>query len=208
MPDWNFDAAFTKALQERISASGRLSNATIEPLKVESIDSVRGRDRRAPIDTKKLLSLAKEQGFDTVIALLPELKSNTPEAAPGLSLVRRKLPGLDGVNACAAISARIFRVSDGKQIGYAGPDPCTYGGLQLAWHDDWASYSVDEQQAVLSALKQHAELVLGMALAPLGLRPVSPPWRYLPVGLARELADFVWCGHSNGSDGSPPVARL
>lgn len=153
---WNLDATLANDLVERIIAGGQIKGD------VSSIAT-------SPSKVSEILSEARAQGFDAVLAVLPEENVHDRTLAAGVTLLHRKLPGVDKVHPCTIAAMRVFRVSDGKQIGVYVPDPCGYAKNTLVWHDSWAEYLDEEKQATLTALQEFAQRQLRSALVSLEL---------------------------------------
>ncbi len=151
-----WDAKVRAFLQERIVASGRTSG-TVERLVVTTSDR------------KAILALARD--FDAVVAVLPEDNPNDRLLPAGPGITRRKLPGLDHLYACDGMAVRIWRVADGKQIGYGHPNPCTARPINGVWHDQWAEYTDEEKRATVELVSTFVMEQLGMALVDLKLQP-------------------------------------
>jgi len=73
VPDWGLDADVRKYMQERIVASGRIKG-DVEPLEV------------AVSERKAMLALARDKGFDAIVAVLPEQDPNDRLLPPGLGI--------------------------------------------------------------------------------------------------------------------------
>jgi hypothetical protein len=104
-----------------------------------------------------------------VLAVLPEQNVHDRTIAAGVTLLHRKLPGVDKVHPCIVVAVRIFRLSDGKQIGVFVPDPCSYAKNALVWHDTWEAFSAEEKQAALATLQEHSLERIRKALVELNL---------------------------------------
>jgi hypothetical protein len=143
LPDWTLDAEVRKQLLEEISASGRLT-ATLEPW------------LNAPADNwKSIVSVGRAQGFDAVLVVEPVQNENDRLLPPGPSLRHNKLMGLDRVHICNSTKVEMYRISDGKRIAFAMPNPCDYTKSlppEQGWHANWAGYSDEEKRAVLEAI--------------------------------------------------------
>jgi hypothetical protein len=74
------------------------------------------------------------------------------------------------VNPCAGMVVRVWRVSDGKQIGFTAPDPCNFEQNSPVWHDRWGEFSDEEKQATLTTLGDFVGQQLKSALVTLKLR--------------------------------------
>jgi hypothetical protein len=157
VPDWGLDKAVARQMQSRIIESGRISGNVV------AIDGPFS-------DMKQVFALASEQGFDTVLAVLAVNNSNDRLLAPGMSVARRKLAGLDHINLCGSMILRMYRVADRKQIAVAMPDPCSYSKTNAVWHDNWADYTDAEKQETLSALGDRARTLVGEGLIELNFR--------------------------------------
>ena len=151
VPNWGLDAAVTSQMKEAIVASGKIAGEIV-PLDV------------SPPDIKTLLATARAQGFDAVLAVLPEANVHDSSIVPGAILLRRKLPGVDRVYPCNGMVLRMSRVSDGRQIGFAVPSACSDMPKALVWHDAWADFTADEKRVTLDAVKSYIHQQVGTAL--------------------------------------------
>jgi len=151
VPNWSLDAAVTSQLKETIVASGRITGEIV-PLVV------------FPPDKKTLLATAHAQGFDAVLAVLPEENVHDSSIVPGAILLRRKLPGVDKLYPCNGMALRMYRVADGRQIGFAVPSACSDTPKALVWHDAWTDFTTDEKSMTLDAVKFYIRQQVGMAL--------------------------------------------
>jgi hypothetical protein len=103
--NWDLDAQVMNSVKEIVVASGRITGEVV-PLAASSAD------------IRAIEVSAGAQGFDAVLAVLPEASSGADYLAPGPTLSRRKLPDFDKSWACNGMALDIFRISDGKQIGH------------------------------------------------------------------------------------------
>lgn len=161
LPDWTLDAEVRKQLLEEISASGRLT-ATLEPWE----DAPAG-------NYKSTLAAAREKGFDAVLVIETTANSHDRLLPGGPSLQHRKVLGLDKVYVCNSMRADMYRVADGKRIGFEIPDPCDYSRSlppAQAWHDNWADYSDDDKRVVLEEVSAHVRKQIYMVLTTLNLQ--------------------------------------
>jgi hypothetical protein len=154
IPDWALDADVRALMQERIIASGRIKGA-VEPLVVPTSDR------------KAMLALARDGGFDAVVAALPEEDPNDRFLAPGPGTLYRTALGLKHLRACDGMVVRIWRVHDGKQIGYNHPDQCTRLPVAAVWHDKWSDYTDGEKHTTLELVRSFVRQQIMMALADL-----------------------------------------
>ena len=139
VPDWGLDTAVTAQVKEAVVSSGKIKGE-VAPLV-------------APLpDRRTLIATARAQGFDSVLAVLPEENVHDSSIVPGAILLRRKLPGVDKLYPCNGMTLRMFRVSDGKQIAYAVPSACSDMPKALVWHDKWTDFTVDEKRVTLDAV--------------------------------------------------------
>jgi hypothetical protein len=155
--DWGLDATVMSDLRDRVIASGRITGDVVSVATTSS-------------DTKTIIALARDQGFDAVLAVLPTENPNANYIAPGAVLLRRKLPGVDKLYACNGMALRIFRVSDGKQIGYAFPNSCTVKPSAPAWHDTWAQFTDEEKKATVDAVQSYIGFQVEEALSAVNIR--------------------------------------
>jgi hypothetical protein len=117
----------------------------------------------------EIIAEAKAKGFDSVLIVLPQANPQDQTIAPGITLLHRKALGLDRVHPCDVVAARLYRVSDEHQIGFATPDPCNYAKNTKIWHDTWAEFSDDEKKATLEALQEFTVGQLRSALVKMKL---------------------------------------
>jgi hypothetical protein len=157
LPDWHIDATIAKDIVEQIVAGGKIGGETIAWVASANKES-------------ELVHEAGEQGFDTVLVVLPEENVHDRALGSGVTLLHRKIPGVDKVHPCIVGAVRVFRVSDGKRIGAEVIDPCSYARNTLVWHDTWDAYSDDEKQAALNALQNQSLERIRKALVELKLR--------------------------------------
>jgi hypothetical protein len=69
--------------------------------------------------------------------------------------------------------ADMYRVADGKRIGFEIPDACDYTRSlppAQAWHANWADYSDDDKRLVLEEVSAHVRKQIYMVLATLNLQ--------------------------------------
>jgi hypothetical protein len=91
----------------------------------------------------------------------------------GPSLLHKKALGLDRVHVCNSMRADMYRVADGKRIGFEIPDACDYTKSlppAQAWHENWADYSDDDKRLVLEEISAHVRKQIYMVLATLNLQ--------------------------------------
>jgi len=157
VPGWGLNAAVAKVLAEQIVAGGKISGEVL-PLAMTS-------SKRSEI-----LSEARTQGFDAVLAVVAEPSVPDPALVGGVMLVREKRLGVDRIYPCGGIIVRVWRVSDGKQIGFTAPDPCDLNDKLPAWHDKWEEFSDAEKQATLTDLQDFVIERMNSALLHLKLR--------------------------------------
>jgi hypothetical protein len=155
VPGWNLDAAVTKDLVQHIAVGAKISG------EVTSLTA-------SSTKQKEIIGEARKQGFDALLVVLPEENVHDRSLGSGVTLWRRKIPGVDKVYPCAVVAIRVFRTADGKQIGFTTPDPCVKPEA-LVWHDSWTEFSDEERQATLAALQAFAEQQLRSALVSLKL---------------------------------------
>jgi hypothetical protein len=153
---WNLDAAMTKDLVERIVAGARIGGEVVSLSTSSTKES-------------EILGEARAQGFDAVLVVLPEENVHDRSLGSGVTLLHRKIPGVDKIHPCVVGAVRVFRVSDGKPIGASVLEPCSYARNTLVWHDNWAGFSDEEKQATLAALQEHSLERLRSALVSLKL---------------------------------------
>jgi hypothetical protein len=79
--------------------------------------------------------------------------------------------GIKHLRACDGMVVRIWRVSDGKQIGYSHPDQCTRLPIAAVWHDQWSDYTDAEKHTTLDLVQSFVREQIVMALSNLQLRP-------------------------------------
>ncbi|SRR5258708_852602 len=155
-PDWHIDATITKHLVEQIAAGGKIGG--------EAIAWVPSTKKESDI-----LQQAGAQGFDAVLVVLPEENAHDRTLGSGVTLLHRKLPGVDKVHPCIVGVVRVFRVSDGKRIGASVLEPCSYARNTLVWHETWEAFSDEEKQAALAALQEQSLERIRKALVELKL---------------------------------------
>jgi hypothetical protein len=158
VPEWTLDGDVRALMQERIVASGRIQGV-VEPLVVSTSDR------------KAILALAREGGFDAVVAALPEEDPNDRFLAPGPGTEYKSALGINHLRACDGMVIRILRVSDGKQIGYSHPDQCTRLPIAAAWHDKWEDYTDSEKHTTVDLVEAFVRQQIMMALSDLRLLP-------------------------------------
>jgi hypothetical protein len=157
VPGWNVDASIARSLAEQIVAGGKV-DGEVTPLATQSSKK------------SEILSGARGQGFDAVLAVIGEQSAPDHTIVGGLMLVRQKKLGVDRLNPCAGMVVRIWRVSDGKQIGFTIPDACNFDQSSPVWHDKWEEFSDAEKQATLASLEDFAVERMNSALIHLKLR--------------------------------------
>ena len=156
VPGWSIDEHVTKTLVETIAAAGKIDG----PIAALPTSSAK---------PSEIIAEAKAQGFDSVLIVLPQANAHDETIAPGITLLHRKLPGVDKVHPCDVVAARIYRVSDRRQIGFATPDPCNYAKYTQIWHNSWDEFSAEEKEATLDALQEFTLIQLRSALVKMKL---------------------------------------
>jgi hypothetical protein len=156
LPDWHIDAAITKDIVEQIVAGAKIGGEAIA-----WVPSAKGEG--------EIVREAGTQGFDAVLVVLPEENVHDRSLGSGVTLLHRKLPGVDKVHPCIVGAVRVFRVSDGRRIGAEVIDPCSYARNNLVWRDTWDAYSAEEKQVALAALQEQALERIRKALVELKL---------------------------------------
>jgi hypothetical protein len=140
---WGLDATVSKYLTEQIVAGGKISGEVV----TLSIPSSK---------KSEILGEAKAQGFDAVLVVIAEPSVPDPALIGGVMLVREKKLGIDRIYPCAGIVMRVWRVSEGKQIGFTATKPCGHDLVSPAWHDRWDEFSEEEKRATLTSLQDFA----------------------------------------------------
>jgi hypothetical protein len=156
VPGWNLDAALARAIAQGIVAGGRIGGDVLSIATQSTKDS-------------DIVREAGAQGFDAVLIVLPEENVHDRSLGSGVTLLHRKLPGVDKVHPCIVGTVRVFRASDGKQIGASVIEPCSYARNTLVWHDTWDAFSDEEKQAALAALQEQSLERIRKALVDLKL---------------------------------------
>lgn len=153
---WTLDADIAKYMQERITASGKVKD-NVEILVVPKSDK------------KVILDRAREQGFDAVIGALPERDpSNEYVYFKPTILVS---PFLSGAHACAGMAVRVWRVSDGKELGFSQPRQCNVLPIAgVVWHDSWSDFTDEEKHKALESIESFVQTEVVTALAELKFR--------------------------------------
>jgi hypothetical protein len=160
VPNWTLDADVRALLQQEVAASGRVSGS------LELWEDPPGGDR------KTILAAAREKGFDAVLIAQPTDNPNARMLPAGPALLHRKVMGLDKLHVCDSMDVLIWRVADGKMIGYSVPDPCDYMQSLPAevWHDNWSEYSDDERRTALEQTEAYVRKQIHIALIELNLQ--------------------------------------
>jgi hypothetical protein len=149
---WNLDVSVTTKLKERIIANSKISG-DIESLIPSSSDK------------KAILDAARDKGFDAVLVIRGEGNVHDSSIVPGPILLRRKLPGVDKLYTCNGMALHMYRVSDGRRIGFAVPSACSDSpNVSLVWHEAWLDFTPDEQRRTLDALQSYIHQQVGSAL--------------------------------------------
>jgi hypothetical protein len=156
VPGWNLDAALARAIAQGIVAGGRIGGDVVSIATQSTKDG-------------DIVREAGAQGFDAVLVVLPEENVHDRSLGSGVTLLHRKLPGVDKVHPCIVGTVRVFRASDGKQIGASVIEPCSYARNTLVWHDTWDAFSDEEKQAALAALQEQSLERIRKALVDLKL---------------------------------------
>jgi hypothetical protein len=157
VPGWGLDKRIAEQLKSRVVESGRITG---EVVPVDGTFT----------DMKQVFAIARDQGFDTVLAVLAIDSANDRLLAPGMNVIRRKLLGMDHIHLCGSIILRMYRVSDRKQIARASPSPCNFSKTNAVWHDSWADYTDEEKQETLTDLSDLARTLVGAGLTALNIR--------------------------------------
>jgi hypothetical protein len=158
VPNWGLDTIVMNALKEIVVASGKITGEVV-PFAVSP-----------SADMKTIIALARGQGFDTVLVVLPEANPHADYIAPGAMLLRRKLPGVDKLYACNGMAASMIRIVDDKRIGYAFPGSCSERPNAPVWHDSWADFTDDEKKDTLDAIQSYIKLQVREALSTMNIR--------------------------------------
>ena len=156
VPGWSLDVTVAKTIAEQIVAGGKISGEVVALATPSSKKS-------------EILSEARRQGFDAVLAVIAEPSLPDRALVGGVMLVREKKLGVDRVYPCAGIVIRVWRVSDGKQIGFTAPDPCNFDQKSPVWRNSWAEFSDEEKHATLTTLEDFVSQQLKSALVKLKL---------------------------------------
>jgi hypothetical protein len=173
---WQIDPELEQRVADRVAASARLRGAEVRVLDLADPSAVLRRDRRRPVDTRALARIARERGYDAVLAILPEQHAAQPDAPAGVSILRRQQRGGgEDSRACAAVALRLLRAADGQPLAWAAPEPCSRRARPIPWHESWSDYTPEEAGATLDALRRQARLVVDEALRDLGLQPRVRP---------------------------------
>ena len=167
---WQLDRELEQLLVDRIDSSGRFDDVSARPLEVVDAEDILSGNRRRPIDIAALVGLARRQGFDTLLAVIPQQPADQGDVAAGVSFELRRIPGGTRTRTCAAVVLRVFRLSDGAPIGEIAPAPCSRRAEKLPWHADWRDYPDSEADSLLVALRRQSRLVVTEGLAAIGLR--------------------------------------
>jgi hypothetical protein len=156
IPEWTLEAGIARYMQERIAASRRIKGS-IELLVVPKSDK------------KVILDLARAQGFDAVIGALPERDPSNQYVYYKPTLLVR--PMSSGIYACAGMAVRVWRVSDGKELGFSQPRQCNVLPIAgVVWHDTWSEFTDEEKHKALESVGAFVETEIVLALADLSLQ--------------------------------------
>jgi|SRR5215472_13229623 len=158
VPDWGLDAVIRTDMQSRVVASRRIKGS-VDVLVV-------------PVSDKKvILDLAREGGFDAVIAALPERVPEFPMVDYSPAILSQ-----GDLYACAGMAIHIWRVSDGKQIAVSQPGQCSFGMplKGVAWHDNWNDFTDDEKRTTLEGVRAFILQKIAFAFDELALQPHRP----------------------------------
>ena len=172
---WDLDARLVQLARDQVLASVRLpKDARIEPIDLRPVKDYTRQGLIAGFDSKKIIARAREGGFDAVLTIIPALDPSMTEPVAGTHILRRKALGLiDRLSVCVGLAADLYRVSDGKELGYQAVGVCSYGGEGLVWHDRWEDYNPAEQQAAMAAVGRDAEHMAKGALEWIGFKAAS-----------------------------------
>lgn len=154
---WGLDKAIATQLSDSIVAYGKIVGE-VAPLPV-------------PASAKKaIIAAARDQGFDSVLALQPQEDPHDRLIGPGPTLVHRKAPGFSAhTDPCNGMSVYMYRTADEKQIAHVIAYSCPNRFHALPWHDTWEEYSDVEKQTTLEAIQAFVSEQGETALAALHL---------------------------------------
>ena len=76
---------------------------------------------------------------------------------------------------------RIWRVADGKQIGYSHPNQCTARPIAGVWHDNWSDFTEEEKHTTLELVRSFVQQQIEMTLS-------GPEASAATVGRSRRFA--------------------
>jgi hypothetical protein len=163
---WHIDAAAAQTLQSIAQDDTRLRHVEVlTPDTATLAASYQGDAAREEFDAKALLAFASAQGFDAVLVVQRSWNENEPFVMPGLTLLNRRMPGLNRTTPCIGGYARLLDARSGKSLAHGGGgETCSTRSIDAPWRKSWPAYSPEEQTQVEAAFKAAVDRWIRMAL--------------------------------------------
>ena len=168
---WNVDAVAAESLRSMAQEDPRLHDVEVLVPDVATLAaSYKGDASRAEFQPKALLAEAAAKGFDAVLLVHRSWNENEPFAMPGLTLLNRRLPGLNRTVPCIGSYVRLLDARTGRSLARAGGDEiCSTRNIEAGWRKSWAAYAPEEQAAIETIFKAAVDLQLRMAVTDMQL---------------------------------------
>ena len=154
VPDWNIDSMVESVVVERLSEDGARKVSTLEH--TPGISS-RFRDSWSLFNNgfsyDEIFSLAKEQGYNALIAVEPTPYDNQPFHVAGYGFYERNFLGNSSRCIYTLFTINVYSIDDRSTLGWDWGFPCTGGETEIPWKAQISEYSVEE----LKSLRERTE---------------------------------------------------
>jgi hypothetical protein len=166
VPGWNVDATAAESLRAMAAEDARLHEVDVlQPDAATLQASFGGDEERADLRPNALLAYAAARGFDGLLLIHRGWNENEPFAVPGLTLLNRRIPGVNRTVACIAGFVRLYATHSGKQLAAAGGDEtCSTRSIDAGWRQSWDAYTPEEQAHIETVFLAAIDLRIRMAL--------------------------------------------
>ena len=167
--DWKIDSEAEKTMIKNLLTSK----------KYEKVELLKGKFSRTELQSKEmrlpLLALAKEQGFDSILILMPTSYDNAKMIRPGYGMQRHHAQESPGPFVYMLASLNLFDVETGKQIAWQwsfnpwDQKPGIYDTAKVPWKEQFKNFKKSEKTLIQKSLKNRIDDGLNYSIAALRL---------------------------------------
>ena len=167
---WNIEKVSAEQVVKMINGGGRFSAALLDRTGLD--DQALSADH-----AKRAWELARLQGFDTLVVVLPNVSQNFARFVPGYGLMLHNLPLIDSKPCIySAFTVEVMNVASQRRIawewGNGDRTPCEFPVKRtLDYRESMESYSSEEQKGMRDGVISRTENEIRYALRELNLVP-------------------------------------